>query len=64
MKELVEYYWNEITECGEFVYEHLNGPFRGQFETSTKHQPLSVETPTRETYWSELLWYLKTQGEV
>jgi hypothetical protein len=56
-KELIEYYWNEITECGEFVYESPTG-----FEIATKPQPLKVETPTKEKYWGELLWYLNTQG--
>jgi len=62
MKELIEYYWNEITQCGEFVYEYTSGPFKGDFVTATKPQPLQVETPAVESYWNDLKWYLKTQG--
>lgn len=58
VKELIEYYWNEITENGEFVYE---GP-EGEFVVETKPQPLKVETPTVESYWKDLQWYLETQG--
>lgn len=66
-KELIEYYWNEITQCGEFVYEDLNNPDERdplKYIVETKPQPLQVTEPTVETYWGELLWYLRTQGEI
>lgn len=56
--ELIEYYWNEVSECGEFAYEHAEGVY----STETRPQPLKVEAPPVETYWKDLQWYLKTQG--
>lgn len=57
--ELVEYEWDEKTEVSHYTYEKPNGaPYH-----CGKHHPLKVETPTKEKYWGELLWYLRTQGE-
>ncbi len=58
MPELIEYYWDEIKERGEFVYEAEDGTFT----TESKKQPLVVKAPSLESYWGELIWYLRTQG--
>lgn len=57
--ELIEYNWDEKTELSTFIYESA----KGAISTDAKHHPLKVETPSVEKYWSELLWYLRTQGE-
>ena len=63
MKELIEFYWNEITQHGEFVYENAQAVTEEErFVVETKPQPLTVQVPTLEAYWGELIWYLKTQG--
>lgn len=61
--ELIEYYWNEITEQGELVYEDPEPTAAQPFMTKTVNQPLKVQTPTKEKYWGELLHYIRTQGD-
>ncbi len=61
--ELIEYYWNEIKEEGELVYEDPDPASLVPFPTKTISQPLKIQTPTKEKYWGELLHYIRTQGE-
>ena len=55
--ELIEYTWNERDELGEFLYQD---PETGLLETQVRAQPLQV-SPSLETYWGQLIVYLKTQ---
>lgn len=69
MKELEEYYWNEVTENGEVVYLMLDG----EYLTDTIPQPISKHvapnftteeafTKARDLYWGQLIVHLKTQA--
>jgi hypothetical protein len=60
-KELVEYYWNEQTETAEIFYTFTTPT--GELDTviETRHMPIKVETPSLETYWSQLKFWLKAE---
>lgn len=62
-RELIAYEWDERTEMATFEYGDLEDSDEddSQTITQTEYRPFNPPAPTVESYWGELLWYLRTQ---
>lgn len=62
-QELVEYFWDETTQVGDFVYE-TDDPEEPTIR-GTKFQPLEKPEATEElklSYYADLLHWIRTQA--
>lgn len=58
-KTLVEYFWDEASEMGEFIYEN---DITQELTQERRHKPLPKPDPNPVKYFAELEIFLGTQG--
>ncbi len=56
-EELIEFEWDERSQLSTFTYENQ----KGQISQKARVQPFNPPKISLESYWGELIWFVKSQ---